>query len=361
MIARPRRLLLPLLLCLGAAVTAQPIAPASPEPRRVVQVVASSSVDLEALVAELLRPLPVTLRWSQVASIDAREVLAHRTADPLIVARVWLDLADAQRAYLYVANASERFIVRAVPIENGYDEVARESLAHILESVVDALLSGADIGVSREIAEKQLADRLPAAPAPSPVTSSPTVSSLAPKRVRVTLAAFYRAGAWSGDDLVHAPGLGVGLAFPRAERSLAATLWLWASAIVPFTWEGDRAGAAFRGVSLRLVAGIEGRVGRRVRLRALIGPGLDAVEVRSRPNVPILAVRPFWVLAPMATLLGMIDVHLGGPIAIFFAAGAEADLVGTHYDILLADRTHETALRPWPVRPLGVIGFSGSW
>lgn len=361
MIARPRCLLPALLFCLGAVANAQPNAAASPESRRVVQVVASSSVELEALVAELLRPLPVTLRWSQVASIDAREVLAHRTADPLIVARVWLDLADTQRAYLYVANASERFIVRAVPLENGYDEVARESLAHILESVVDALLSGADIGVTREIAEKQLAERLPAVPAPSPVVPPPAPSSPAAKRVRVTVAAYYRASAWSGDDLVHTPGLGVGLAFPRAERALAATIWLWASAIVPFTWEGERAGAAFRGMSLRVVAGVEGRVGRRVRLRALVGPGLDAVEVRSRPNVPILAVRPFWVLAPMATVLGMIDVHLGGPIAIFFAAGAETDLAGTHYDILLADGTHETALRPWPVRPLGLIGFSGLW
>lgn len=361
MIARPRCLLVLLLLCLGTAALAQPIARATPETRRVVEVVASSSVDLEALVAELLRPLPVTLRWSQVALIDAREVLAHRTADPMIVARVWLDLADTQRAYLYVANASERFIVRAVPLDNGYDEVARESLAHILESVVDALLSGADIGVSREVAEKQLAARLPAVIAPSPETPrAPPVSS-PQKRVRVTLAAYYRAGAWSSDDLVHTPGLAVGLTFSRPNRALAATLWLWASAIAPFTWEGERAGAAFRGLNLRLVAGVEGRVGRRVRLRAAIGPGLDAVEVRSRPNVPILAVRPFWVLAPMATLLGMIDVHLGGPIAIFFAAGGETDLAGTHYDILLADDTHETALRPWPVRPFAAIGFSGSW
>ena len=332
------------LLCSTRPAAAQEV-----EETRTVEVVSTSTVDLEELVQELLRQFPVTLHWTRVAAVDPREVLAHRAVDPRVVARVWLDLSDPHRAYLYVVNASERFIVRQVPLQSGYDEIARESLAHILESVVDALLSGADIGVSRELAERQLAERLPSvrAPLPPPRTS----------RLPLSAAVYYRAGTWSGDDAVHQPGLALGLSFPPARR-LRGTVWLWASYVAPLTWQGARAGAAFTGASVRLTAGLEAKVHPRVTLRAVAGPGLDALEVQSRPGPGIHAVRPFWTLAPMLTVVGMVDVRLGGPLSLVAGIGIEADLAGTHYDILLADGTPQTTLSPWPLRPFGFLGFA---
>lgn len=340
-----------MVLCLVRVAEAQPDrGPEPPQPpARIVELVATTApatADVEALIDELLRQFAVTLHWTRVPAIDARDVLAHRSVDAQIIARVWLDLTDGHRAYLYVANASERFVVRAVPLASGYDEVARESLAHIVESVVDALLSGADIGVSREMAERQLADRLP----PPTVMRPPRR-----RKVLVAAAALYRVGTWSR-DAVHQPGLAVGIA-ANSNRRVRLSAWLWASYIAPFTWADDRAGAAFTGLSVRLTVGVEAKFGSRTTLRALVGPGIDALRVESRPSYGILAVRPFWVPAPMATLVGVVDVRLRGPLSLFAAVGIDADLAGTHYDIVLGNDSRLTTLTPWPLRPFGMLGF----
>ena len=61
---------------------------------------------------------------------------------------------------MYLADGRwERVLVRRVPAPREFDEVEREQLAHIVESSVDALLSGATIGLTLREVSRSL--RLP--------------------------------------------------------------------------------------------------------------------------------------------------------------------------------------------------------
>jgi hypothetical protein len=114
---------------------------------KMVDVVVSGDPDdaagVEVVVRELVARLPVVLQWSRATGIDPVQVLAQRAPDTRIVTRAWMDLSDRKRARIYVANPwNARFVVRVVPLLDGYDEIAREVLGHIIESCVDAFLAG---------------------------------------------------------------------------------------------------------------------------------------------------------------------------------------------------------------------------
>jgi hypothetical protein len=128
----------------------------APANGRIAYVVASGEAEdtaaIEVVVRELVAGLPVELRWSTASGIDIGQVLAQHAPDGQVAARAWLDLSNPRRARIYVANAQDkRFVVRVVPLNDGYDEVGREVIGHIVEFALDAFLSGAEVGVSRDL------------------------------------------------------------------------------------------------------------------------------------------------------------------------------------------------------------------
>src|ERR1700733_2383135 len=168
-------------LALVALIPRPAIAGAEPETVEIVATgerTATSAV--EVLVRELLKRLPVVIRWASAPEIDPRDVLARRTADSVLAARVWIDLSDRTGARLFVANAaSDHFLVRLVPAEEGHREVEEEAVAQIIASSVEAILAGGEIGVTREVAVRQMAieprrdEAVQSSTAPSPQASRP--------------------------------------------------------------------------------------------------------------------------------------------------------------------------------------------
>ena len=166
------------LICPGLARALE----SAPANARVAHVVASGEAEdtaaVEGVVRELVARLPIELRWSTASGIDIGQVLAQHAPDGQVAARAWLDLSNPRRARIYVANAQDnRYVVRIVPLSDGYDEVGREVIGHIVEFALDAFLSGAPVGVSREVAERQVTEE-----ADTGQPATPPGSSVGPEK-----------------------------------------------------------------------------------------------------------------------------------------------------------------------------------
>ncbi len=129
------------------------------EAQRRVEVVAAGERNVTAVLEPRLRLLlqdyPVALFFAVATDFRPRDVFA--SGNDACLARIWLDARVSTRAVIYlVDDAHERFLVRVVPLEHGYDEVAQESLGTIVQSSIEALLAGASVGVTRRDAEAQV-------------------------------------------------------------------------------------------------------------------------------------------------------------------------------------------------------------
>jgi hypothetical protein len=331
---------------------------------KVVDVVASGHpstvAGVEVVVRELVARLPVVLRWSQASGIDPTQVLAERAPDVRIVARAWMDLSDAKRARIYVANAGGgRFLVRVVPLREGYDEVAREVLGHIIESAVDAFLAGRDVGVSREIAEREVSQS--SAP-PQAAETLAVARAIAPESTRIGLAVSYQATGMEGvKATMHGPAIGAAFAVP-----IGGGLRLGSSASVqyrvPFHWDSASVGARFESAAARLGLGIEGDLKERVVLRAELGFGFDFVHVAPyvEAGSTARATPAEWFLAPIASAMLSLEAPLVSQVGLRVAAGSDVDLSGPSY-FVASGGTVTTVLSPWVVRPVIALGAVFRW
>jgi hypothetical protein len=327
---------------------------------KVVDVVASgdpsATAGVEVVVRELVARLPVVLQWSRASGIDPGQVLAQHTPDARVVARAWLDLSDPKLARIYVANASSgRFLVRVVPLRDGYDEIAREVLGHIIESAVDAFLAGRDVGVTREIAEREVTHESPPPPAP---TTAHVPDAVVSERTRIGVAVSYQATDVAGAQaMMHGPAIGMGLAFPMGKAvrlSSSATVHYR----VPIHWDSPSVGARLHGGTARLGAGVEGDVTQRMVLRAQLGLGIDFTHLAPyvESGSTAKADEPRWVVSPVATATVSLDAPLSSRIGWFVGAGCDFDLYRTSY--FVANSTiANTVLSPWVARPMGVLGL----
>ena len=305
---------------------------------------------------ELIARLPVVLQWSRASGIDPGQVLAQRAPDARVVARAWLDLSDPKLARIYVANPSSgRFLVRVVPLRDGYDEIAREVLGHIIESAVDAFLAGRDVGVTREMAEREVTHD--SAPPPAPA-SAPVPGAGASERTRIGVAVSYRATDVAGvEAMMHGPAIGVGLAFPMGKAvrfSSSATVHYR----VPIQWDSPSVGAHLHGGTARLGAGVEGDVTQRMVLRAELGVGVDFTHLAPyvESGSTAKADEPRWVVSPVANAMVSLDAPLSSRMGWFIGAGCDFDLHRTSY-FVANGAIANTVLSPWIARPVGVVGL----
>jgi hypothetical protein len=315
---------------------------------------------IEVILRELLARLPVEWTWSLAPRIRAPEVLAAVTADSVVSVRVWMDLSDDGRAKIYVVHvSSDRFIVRVIPLEHGYDEVAREALVQIVESAVYAFLAGGNVGATREVAEEQVRRATPDATNPSsPSSAVPLRDGAAVDRHRLTLTVAYEvAAAASAPVFFQGPGLAVTGSFgdPWLVRFVASAS---ARYRVPFRWDSPSVGTTLEGGTLRVTAGGEVAVGRSVILRALAGAGPDVTYVRPHAIASgFVAASPFWEVAPVLTVLANGNVTLLHRLELELGLGIDFDVSHTRYDLTQAGQsTH--VLSPWQVHPFVYLGPS---
>jgi hypothetical protein len=350
--------------CLVGWVSCAGTSGASDSKRSSVAIVATgedrTTQAVEVILRELLARLPVEWTWSLTPRIAGREVLAAAASDSAVSVRVWMDLSDDRRAKIYAVHvSSDRFIVRVIPLEHGYDEVAREALVHIVESAVDAFLAGGDVGATREVAEEQVRRATPETTGPaSPSSKASPDEGAVLDRHRLTLTVAYEVTAAADPPVFfQGPGVAVTGSFGSG-RSIRFVASASARYRVPFTWDAPSVGTTLQGGTLRITVGGEAAVGRTFVLRALAGAGPDATYVRPHALASgVVAAPPFWEVAPVLTALANADVTLLRRLALELGLGFDFDVSHTRYDLTQAGQsTH--VLSPWQLHPFVYLGPS---
>ena len=216
-------------LCLAPIARAEP-APAGGAERGVraampVDVVLVGRAGTEGALGERIRS------WfgsgATLSITSEHELVAERVLGPLPARRiaVWVTERTPGEARLYFAVTGEtqgatRYLVRDVPLTQGFDEVGSERVAQVVHSSVTALVEGSVEVAERPEIERELAAPLePAKPSlarphepvfvDAPPPKKPKSSSLRPSFSPLA-GAFYR-GAFSGDEgFAHGPGVALG-------------------------------------------------------------------------------------------------------------------------------------------------------
>jgi hypothetical protein len=366
-----------LLVCLAAAsVRADPDAP----PERAVElVIAGLPEDAAAIaevVAELLRRFELTLRTSRVGELNVAAVVTPDPDARSAVGRVWIDLAapsgphGAPQAAIYVADGAwERVRIRRVLLPGRVDEVAREEMAHMVASDVEAILSGRPLDRSREEARSELGlsgaepepppepePDVPPVPQPPVPEPEPLVPVLRPLELELGLG-YGLTGFADQAAVSHGPLATLALAFPQSW--LRPALWLTLEYRVPLEIAAAPFGARLDQGLFRLLMSIDVPLVTRLKLTVLLGGGLDVVW-----TTPKLAEGAAGRLeAPSTAYFGILRaglglrVALGGSFALLALVGCDVD--GQHRTwVALVDGVKRIILEPWPVRPLALLTFS---
>jgi hypothetical protein len=322
---------------------AQPAAP----PKLVSVTIAGEpqqTQQLQKVLSELLGRLGVSVTYTRSEDVQIAAALAPEVDAPPSLARVWVDLRNPKTGTVYIADQADRLLARQVPRKSPDDEVAREEVAHIVESTVDALLSGGHLGVA--------ADLPPPAPPPAPV--------LLPRRAATqgaNVSLGYEAQAWSASRApVHGPFVSIGVFSVRKKLRLGVRLS--AQMRFPSEIEQPPVGVRLDHGALRLMPEIEVGLGRSWVMKSGIGAGVDMTYVE--PEAAGGGVAQLdgsrWTATPVArALLGVGYAPASGRSVALLLAG-DVDLLGTRYYVDRPDGAVDI-FRPWRIRPTIALAF----
>ena len=303
---------------------------------------------LESAVGDAVHPI----RWSRAPQIDAGAILERPAlADAGEPARVWIDGSRSDRLRVTFVNwTTERFLVRDIPLPDGLNEVALETVAQVIESSVAALLAGAPVGMTREEMATELRP-----PPPPPIADLPPPAASLEARWEPRIGAFYAAQAFASEVPVeHGPGLLVHL--DRAHERWIAGAWVSAQYQLPERVQSPLAGARLDTLALRGGAEVARSLGERWAVGARIGGGVDAVHIAPRSgssatSATLTADRFSWTYALHLALVA--TVRASRHVALSVAAVVDLDVNERHYDVSV-DGALTRVATTWPVRP-GVL------
>lgn len=340
--------------------------------QHVVEVTAAGSpasvAALEQRTRALLQGYTVEVHFAVAPQFRARDVFGPRQHGALT--RIWLDARAESRAVLYlVDDAHDRFLVRVVPLDAGYDEVAYESIGTIVQSSVEALLSGASVGVERAEAEAQVTALEPeVAEPPAPTPPAPQTTPVEQPRspaapIAARPAVSHRIGfdvayrgqlVHSSPAFLHGPELGLNLTNRR--RSVSATGQIQLGYRLPTHWAEGDVGVRLTGGGARLAGGLRASVSSRLGVSLLGTIGADWLYVTPEVTSDANTSRPaFGVLQPMLGAAVETELQLMSHFAAWMTWGIESDLGGNHFDVLRAGEP-EPVLVPWPIQAVVRIG-----
>ncbi|HEY6879465.1 MAG TPA: hypothetical protein VI299_15670 [Polyangiales bacterium] len=331
---------------------------------------------MSSRIRSLALRLPVAVQWTSQDKIEVEAIVAPRSPreasgkSPSFM-RVWLDLNQASRGILFIQDTTQdRFLVRVVPHRGGDQELMRESLATVVETAVEAMLAGAQIGLTREDAVREIEAQTGSTvmlevPTPLPPTVVAPVVTEQPKSgsARPPLPLLEAALAYRGDALAVGPSISHGLELAlwwRAfvGRSLDLTWGVLGRYAAPVVME-DRGRAVLQhGGGARAVLGATVATGRFV-WRSALGVGLDAARVTPQiePETGLVQGEPFITKAPVMTLLVSWGIALGPWLSLLLGGGADADLSAHHFDAQ-GPLGRTRLLSPWQVHPYWFVGAS---
>jgi len=292
---------------------------------------------LDEVVHELLDRLHVLTCTRRAASVEPAEILERPESPPPAIARVWIArTSEGVRLYL-VDSGWDRVLVRHVEQTGPLDEVAREELAHIVQSAVEALLSGATIGVARpELAR----------PRPRPV------ELLARYTLRVQgggLGATHELGASAALTFsaggVHPYGsLSIGYRLPSVVESTLVRIDVTA-------------------IAVRLEGGLAFPLLAATTLRATVGLGVDLlfVEPAAVAGVSIDPTESSRELAPLATIGVSVRQEFLAGIVGALGVGADIELLDTRFVVEEEEGAQPSVIAdPNFLRPTAFIAIGGA-
>ena len=324
---------------------------------------------LAPVLTELIERLGIELSLRTESAIDPLGIVNPSPAAPPALARIFIDATRDDVALVYTVDSKwERVLLRRVPLERGLDEVAREELAHIVESAIEALAAGGQIGITR--AEASAALGLEPAPnaAPTiaqsetstkqapPLTSIPQPAKLpdgpgprsGPLELRVGLGWGFT--LWTPELPLHGPELRVDLSAGRSRLSWGGVIT--AQYRLRRELRAEPVGVASEGLALRLLARARYRTEPRLGIVAEAGGGFDYERfepISSGKGDVSLGAAGSRTSAILAARLG-VEGRLWGHAWLNVVGGAELDIAPDDYVLLHAGQ-FVTVAEPLRVRP----------
>jgi hypothetical protein len=346
--------LLPALLALVAAAPMGEAAPAPADVEIAIAAAPEAAATLRADLEDLLARRGLAAHYRTLAAVDRGEVMRPANEAPCALACIWIDLGvgQAARAFVYIsATASAEVLIRSLPLPTGADEVAREEVAHIVATSVEALRAGRPLSVASSPTDVAVAKTETAPPPAAPASRT-----------------FWLAGvgggvAHEGASQLALPVASLSLVVGSERRHLSPALWLAAGAFSSDA-AGDPVALRFRGGELAALgavgtrAAVDGRA-RRVVARLALGPGVELREATAAPaagatGVTVDGARTDATLFVRAA--ARLEVRLFDTLGLFAAAACDARVVSRRYTI---ERDGMTApvFQPDLLRPSLVVGL----
>ena len=317
---------------------------------------ASEAQQLEAVARELLSRLQMRVELRRVERIAYAELRKPLGREQAYFARVWIAFSKAGRARLYLEHSErDRVLVRDVAADSA--ELMREELGHILQTAIEGLQAGEEIGAPRAEAIKDVEED---EPAPALTPPQPAIEPEArpepswQRRRALRFGPRYEA-VWLGDDSAFedGPGAALGWLAPKARFGLE----LLALYRRPVMIEADPVGARTQTLGFRAQATYEAWRGRRSLLRLGAGAGADLVRVSplSSAGSEIELAQSGWRSLALGRVSLSYAHELAGVLDVELTIGADIDPIGTRY-VYASNAGERNVLEPWPVRPLLSLG-----
>jgi hypothetical protein len=287
------------------------------------------------------------IRWIAVDRIDETQVLGRPREQGTASARAWVDCSRPDRVRIYFANwDTERFLVRDVPLPGGWSELARESIAQLIDSSIDALAADQRAGMS----PNEMASVLAAAAPQRPPERTPTW--------KVAVGAFYAIQAFAPEQPID-QGPGLTAALETRKGRWRPGVWIAAQYQLPESIETTLVGVRLEGITSRAGARLVLDLTDRVALAVLLGAGGDLVHIAplqgSTVHASLSPERFSWDFESELALSAIVQV---GPLVELWAAlFADAALDLHHYDVMV-DGSTVRAMTPWWLRPGLMVGVS---
>jgi hypothetical protein len=305
---------------------------------------------MRAVVDELIARLRIDATVTFAKTLKPDEVITPRRGAEPRLARAWVDLSTPERATIYLVDRDwARVLVRHVQTMAGHEEIAREAIGHILETAVDALAHGAQIGIANQQAlANATPDSLVARPA-SPHVPPP----------HWELGASYEGEIDAPGVLANGPAASFYIGASRG--AVRPGGWLIAQYRLPLTFDSAPLGVRLDGGGLRALATTDFEIGKRAALRFGVGPGVDLVRmtprVEGRPGTQLGSDQTFALVIGRvsAAMVASLSTHLEFSLTV----SCDIDPSGTRYSATV-DGADQTVLSPWAVRPAISLGLAAT-
>jgi hypothetical protein len=316
---------------------------------------------LEAVAGELLERLQMQVELRRVERIDVGEVRQPSRGGPAYFARVWIAFAKSGRARLYLEHAArDRVLVRDVDADAHNPELVREELGHILQTAIEGLKAGEEIGAPRSEALREAGDdeNPPALakpslakpePAPEPAVTRPRSWRFGPRYELVWLG--------DGSQFEDGPGAVFGALLPTTMRAWGLELGGFFRR--PLKIDALPVGARLQ--SLALDALITFEIWRGTRALFRLGAGAEADLVRVSPfaatGQDVQLAKSHWLKVALGRVAFSYAHDVGNFMDVEVTLGAELDPGRTRY-VFAQSGGAADVLSPWPVRPLLSLGVT---